>query len=314
MSEDSPWQDDVGAQMALMKREIDALQRSAMKQQRRWYQVPSIIIAFAALLFSFGTTAVSYYRTGQQDIHNARLELRSLIQRLYALPLEDIRIAATYSNNPRAVAQISSTLNQENILIAQRAVEVIDSIPDAVSSVEYVTVATALAMSGISERAAEFMKCAIEKASSTGTLASARMSYGSYLFSTGEIVAARVEMQKALAVLDEHANPNTYFQKAMEIHIELRWATLERLTGDEIEAQRHLRKANAEVLKLTPAPYTEKLKAQIRQVDPISQAFPLIGGQYYTQRVDSYSGHDFDTDKVSAGEKILARAKQELLR
>lgn len=36
--------------------------------------------------------------------------------------------------------------------------------------------------------------------------------------------------------------------------------------------------------------------------------------QYYTQRVDSYSGHDFDTDKVSAGEKILARAKQELLR
>ena len=34
---------------------------------------------------------------------------------------------------------------------------------------------------------------------------------------------------------------------------------------------------------------------------------------YFVQKVENYSGYEFEKDKVTVGEKILTRAKQELL-
>jgi hypothetical protein len=44
------------------------LAATSAKADRPWYHDPSLIIALLALLFSFGTTAVSYIRANQQDI------------------------------------------------------------------------------------------------------------------------------------------------------------------------------------------------------------------------------------------------------
>ncbi len=72
-----------------IKSEVDALQIAVMKQHAPWYKNIAVIVSIMALLFSFGTTYVSYNRTKTQDIQNSRSELRSLLQRIAVLPKEN---------------------------------------------------------------------------------------------------------------------------------------------------------------------------------------------------------------------------------
>jgi hypothetical protein len=74
----------------MMRREIDALQISSADKAKPWYKNVSTLIAVLALLFSFGTTYVSYRRTEAQDVQSMRQELRGLLQRLAALPKERV--------------------------------------------------------------------------------------------------------------------------------------------------------------------------------------------------------------------------------
>jgi hypothetical protein len=53
----------VQAQLATMKREIDALQITVAESTRPWWKQASILIAALALLFSFGTTYYSAEQT-----------------------------------------------------------------------------------------------------------------------------------------------------------------------------------------------------------------------------------------------------------
>src|SRR5262249_29566262 len=57
----------------------------------------STLIALAAFLFSFGTTIVSYRRANRQDVHNLKTELRGLLQRLAALPKENLEVMQKYA-------------------------------------------------------------------------------------------------------------------------------------------------------------------------------------------------------------------------
>ncbi len=69
--------------IAKIKQEVDdALQIASKPTEGSGLRSPTLIISLLALLFSFGTTAVSYYQIRQQDIHDARTELRGLIERL----------------------------------------------------------------------------------------------------------------------------------------------------------------------------------------------------------------------------------------
>ena len=77
-----------------------------------WYENSPVLISFIALLFSLGTTAVSAYRTYQQDIHDTRTELRALIERIDKIPLEMIEYSNKYSSNPDTMKNISSIVNR----------------------------------------------------------------------------------------------------------------------------------------------------------------------------------------------------------
>ena len=72
--------DDLGERVDTMKREIDALQIAVMSQKKPWYKEIPVIVSVVALLFSFGTTVVSFRRTQVQDVQNMRQELRGLLQ------------------------------------------------------------------------------------------------------------------------------------------------------------------------------------------------------------------------------------------
>ena len=105
--------EDLEQRVELMKREIDALQVTVTERSKPWYHNVSVLISIIALLFSFGTTLVSYHRNNIQEIQNARAELRGLLQRMAALPKENVEIGVKYANDPAVLAEWTSASHTE---------------------------------------------------------------------------------------------------------------------------------------------------------------------------------------------------------
>ncbi len=144
--------------------EIDALQAHLYASRTPWYRSIPTIISVLAFCFSLGTTVVSYQRTRQLDIQAARTELRGFIQRLSALPKENLQLTKTYDYDQLALGNLQSFITQETTLTARQAAEVVRRIPDKVSATEYSAVAYALWSAGNTATAMEFTKLAVQKA------------------------------------------------------------------------------------------------------------------------------------------------------
>jgi hypothetical protein len=130
--------------VASIERQLDVL-KLAIKERDPWYKSTSTIVSAVALLFSFGTTFVSYQRTKLQDVHALRAELRTLLQRLVALPKDDFEFKQKYALNPQAVNFLSGYINQENAMLARQADEIVKKLPkEQVSATELLAVGQAL--------------------------------------------------------------------------------------------------------------------------------------------------------------------------
>ncbi|OUC07590.1 hypothetical protein RY27_13995, partial [Litorilinea aerophila] len=143
-----------------------------------------------ALLFSFGTTGVSYYMTAQQAIQNNRAELRTFLQRLSALPRENAELAA-YPDRLIA-AQLSSMINAEATLLASQAVEVMNRLPASyVSANEYNLVAGILFSTGEFELAGQLLERALTITNSPNEERATLRAYGKLPFASGNAEKGR---------------------------------------------------------------------------------------------------------------------------
>ena len=106
-------------QIRTIKAEVDALQVHVMGFAKPWYKQASTLIAILAVAFSFGTTFVSYYRTAQLDKHAAQVELRSLMQRIVALPRENFEVLQKHKTHPLEANQMAGFINNENLVLTQ---------------------------------------------------------------------------------------------------------------------------------------------------------------------------------------------------
>src|SRR5438477_6246525 len=137
--------EDLEQRVELMKREIDALQVTVTERSKPWYHNVSVLISIIALLFSFGTTLVSYHRNNIQEIQNARAELRGLLQRMAALPKENVEIGVKYANDPASRNLVSGFINQENTFLVRSAAELAKKLSrEWGSATEYYAIAVAL--------------------------------------------------------------------------------------------------------------------------------------------------------------------------
>src|SRR5215216_4743963 len=136
----------------MLKKEVDALQIEVMKPAKPWYQNAGVLVSLMAVLFSFGTAAASYQQIRAQDRRAARTELRQLIQRMAAIPKENIELTKTYEKDATTSNTLSGFINQENVVIGRQAAEIIERIPDDVSAYEYQAVARAVFASNDIER------------------------------------------------------------------------------------------------------------------------------------------------------------------
>lgn len=257
---------DLAQEFDLIKREIDALQIAVMKSHTPWYRNISTIISVLALLFSFGTTVVSYRRTEAQDIESQRADLRSMLQRLASLPKENFEIGLRHADNPAAQAALAGYVNQENAMLARQAAELARRLPeDKVSATEFYAVALALQHSYNIDDSQYFLLRAIESARDFSDEIAAVRAYANLLFTTGKPEAGRVEYQKALSVFSnpKYRGYNDYTRNSTHAWTELHWAYSEANIGLIPSAQQHVANAATYVSRLIPGPNTDQLKKQI---------------------------------------------------
>jgi tetratricopeptide (TPR) repeat protein len=259
---------DLSRKLDVMKREIDELQIAAMNDRKPWYRNISTLLSIIALLFSFGTTLVSYRRTEAQDIQAQRADLRSMLQRLAALPKENFEVTLQHADNPTAVASLAGYVNQENAMLARQAAELARTLPPSkVSATEFYAVGLALQNSYNIDEAKYFFSRAIESAREFNDEIAAVRSYANLLFMTGQPEAGRVEYQKALSVFsnDKYRSYNDYTRNSTHAWTELSWAYAEANAGNYPLVQQHFANAEGYVARLQPGPSTEQIRSQLNQ-------------------------------------------------
>lgn len=252
----------------LMKREVDALQIAMAGSTKPWYQNVSILLSVVALLFSFGTTYVSYRRTALQDIQNSRQELRGLLQRLAALPKENVEVTKKYATDPAVMSVLSGFINQENALLARQAAELAKKLPvDLVSGTEYYAIAIALQGSYDLSGADEFLKYSARAAKDFNTEIAALRSTANLQFVQGRPEAGRVEYQKALNIFSKYPGYDPFTNTSTNVWTELAWAFSEAGAGSLSFANQHVENARALVNGLPRSPGADMLNAQVSQAE-----------------------------------------------
>jgi hypothetical protein len=250
----------------LMKREIDALQIAISGKTKPWYQNISTWLSAIALLFSFGTTYVSYRRTVDQDIQSSRQELRGLLQRLAALPKENVDIRKKYADDPGSINLVGGFINQENALLARQAAELAKRLPgNLVSGTEYYAIAVSLQNSYDLSGADEFLKYSAQAAKDFNTEIAALRTTANLQFVQGRPEAGRVEYQRALNIFSKYPGYDHFTKTSTNIWTELAWAFSETGVGSLALAHQHVDNAKALANGLPHSPGAEMLKAQVSQ-------------------------------------------------
>lgn len=258
--------EELAAKFDLLKQEVDALQVATMAAKRPWYRDLSTLVAILALTFSFGTTYVSYKRADAQDILASRAELRLLLQRLAALPKENLEITERYAEDAASLAYASGYISQETGLLARQAAEIANRLPrDQVTSSEYHAVSLALWNAGDAAAALPFAVHAIESATDAASAANALRAYGGDLFSLGQFEEGRKQYQAALGLFDKYPGYSDYYQKSTHFITQSAWAVWEANNGFLDLAEEHVATAESIVSQLPPGAGTDQFRHQIEQ-------------------------------------------------
>lgn len=253
----------------LMKREIDSMQIAMMSSNRPWFRNPSVLISVMALLFSFGTTYVSSKRNDALEIQSARQELRGLLQRLAALPKENLEATKKYAGDPAAAALVGGFINQENSMLSRQASEITRKLPkNIVSPSEYYAVALALQNAYELSASREFFRLSLaaaeEKNDFNIEIGALRMIAG-LNFITGDPGEGRVEFLRARSIFTRYPNFDPYTKVSTNVWTELSWASSEAVVRSPMLVNKHLEAAATLLNELPPSPGLDTLRAQVAQ-------------------------------------------------
>lgn len=246
----------------ILKKEVDSIQIQLSQEQGPWYTKPSILISVIALLFSFGTTIVSYVNSHNEDIRANHREAMALIQRITKLPIENFELMQKNKGSGPGEA-LSSMINQENILLATQAANLLRRYPDTFSSTEFYAIASALANSNIVDRVPFLFESAIEKAETSNDYCVAARSYAYYLYSKGDYTEGKRFYEMSLGVWNKFPERNMYFVNSTDLLTFMYWSQAELMANNVKDAEKQLSQAKEKLSKLPSGPLTESFANQI---------------------------------------------------
>ena len=277
---------DLVERIKILKGEVDAIQIKLLREHTPWYKNIPVIVSIAALLFSLGTTYVSYDRTETQDIQNSKSELRSILQRIALLPKENLELQEKYSDDSEKAAFLSGYINQENSLLAKQAHEIVNRLPPSqVSSTEYLAVGQALLTAYDDESAKNLLRQANKTADTINEELGSLRIYANFLYITGQPEAGKIEYKKAKDAFTQYPMYNDYTQKSSHIETELAWSYSEANIGNISSAMQHVSIAEDIVSTLTPSPGKELLQKQITQARALFESLTIPSSPYLNLRV-----------------------------
>jgi hypothetical protein len=248
---------DVAAQakaLETIKQEVDALQIAEQQRSRPWFKDASVMVAALALLFSFGTTTVSYVNAVDQNEQAARSDLRDLILQLGRFPRENFENQQRYAGRAAEGGYISGLLNNENMIVSVQASELARQIPDLVTASEHLAIGAALAQSAIFGAAQAHYRAAADKASNVNEITAALRNLGWFDYMQRREEAGRQKFQKAKDVLAEprFAGELPAIVDLSNTKTEAIWASAELLVGACDAAAGHARQAQTHLGALPP--------------------------------------------------------------
>jgi tetratricopeptide (TPR) repeat protein len=254
---------DLESRVAMMKREVDALQLQATEAARPWYRhvpvVLPILVSVAALLFSFGATYFSEKRLDRQEKHAARAELRGMIQRLTELPKETLDANRTYAKDPEGMARISGYLNVERMVLAKQAAELMADLPGDVTATEYYSVASALSWAGYSEQSMELLRKGLDAAGDAPDEVDLLRHYAGQLFAAGDIAGGRERFGEAMSIFRKYPEANEGYVATSHAFTQISWAKAELSQRQCPEAKAHVQQARAWVSRMPSQAYSAQL-------------------------------------------------------
>jgi hypothetical protein len=227
----------------------------------------SSLLAVIALVFSFGTTAVSYVRTAQLDSHDRRVELTDLVQRINAISRDAVDVQVTYAANPAALSALARTMTQERLLIAKQAARVMDAIPDQVGAAEYALVAAVLIAANIDSTGLALLDRAVKASRDANDLTGLLRTWGNRLFAIGQADLGRAKFGEALLAFDARRFPSDdqAYVASTNFDTQLFWAADELQYGTCESARQHLAEARALLPKI---PADDPRVAQLATLEP----------------------------------------------
>jgi len=258
---------DLVQKIEVMKEEIDALQISFMKEKTPWYKNVSTLIAMLALIFSFGTTFISYLHIREQDIQNSKSELRSMLQRLTSLPKENFEIQKKFMDDPVGTGLLGGYINQENTILSRQTLDLIKSLPqDRITAIEFFSTAQALMNAYDIINALECYQKSVEVSNDFNTELAARRGYANLLLYTRKLEEGRQQYESAINIFSRYKGYNRIIQIASNLETELLWAQSEANNNFKDKARIHVEKASGYLKDLPENQLKEGLKRKINQV------------------------------------------------
>lgn len=248
-----------------IKKEVDALQVHVMRERKPWYKQIPIIVSVLALLFSFGTTGVSLYRTWQKDLFDYHSELRSLIQRLGALPRERIELLTQFENRKVVAARLTKHLSNEHTILAEQAAELVDRIPDLVSSSESLAVAVAFLGAQQPEDAVRFYLLAGRRAKTPGESVNAYAPLGGWIIVSDPKRGREYFSQGKQHLEKRFSSYHPYALTVAKLRLSRAWADAEARIGDCDQARALLEDANKQRAKLPSSPASNAWLASLEK-------------------------------------------------
>ncbi|HEY0793516.1 MAG TPA: hypothetical protein VGD78_20815 [Chthoniobacterales bacterium] len=284
--------------LAQIEGEVAAL-KATLSREKPWYKEASTLVSSLAFIFSLGTTVVSYIRSGQQDVHAARAELQSYIEKLSSLPREYYQLQKDFQGNPQALVDLSGTMNGQLIFFSRRASEVIKQIPNQVSSTEATFVAAALFQTGTYTEGGKLAQLAIDKAKNYNDEIAADRNYGRYLLYQGRFSDGRMKLQSALEIFSKYAENNEDVKNVSAFETEIWWAQSEAAAHQTNEVRGHMSNAAVYLSKIPLGP----VKDQYTQRLALLQATPGGSGTMVGLNTPQASGSVVEIDKLQPSSK-----------
>ncbi|HYG70242.1 MAG TPA: hypothetical protein VD838_21375, partial [Anaeromyxobacteraceae bacterium] len=261
--------DRLREQVARHDAQIQTLNETS-KKKRPWFLDIGPLISTVALLLSFSTTFYACRQAEAQKLHDARVELRGLLQRLSELPRQNAALIEQY-DNPSVISQIAGHIQQENKLLAVQAAELMAQLERSsersVTATEYTTVAMAMFNANLMHEGFALLlrsESAVRDAQDGAALY--RM-MGAARFQMGDVAGGRQDFERALNIFERFPAGSAYVQASTHAYTEAQWSMVEMGIGACVEARHHVTRALAYLAPYVDESVQNPLVDQIRQVE-----------------------------------------------